>query len=155
MAEQSRFNLRPVRPYSLERTLARFQRFPEVVDLVEDGTYRRLLPVGRRLLLVSVRQLGPPSRALLEVRLRGKDAAARDARNAATRLAERALGARAAIPDWLMLPEWSNTSEMSTGTVHCGSSSPFAETFDGEPPLKATTNIVQMKASSASPPKSQ
>ena len=98
MVEQSRFSLRPVRPYSLERTLARFQRFPEVVDVVEDGTYRRLLPVGRRLLLVSVRQLGPPSRALLEVRLRGKDAAARDARNAATRLAERALGARAAIP---------------------------------------------------------
>ncbi len=98
MAEQSRFSLRPARPYSLERTLARFQRFPEVVDVVEDGTYRRLLPVGRRLLLVSVRQVGPPSRALLEIRLRGKDAAARDARNAATRLAERALGARAAIP---------------------------------------------------------
>ncbi len=98
MAEQSRFSLRPARPYSLERTLARFQRFPEVVDLVKDGTYRRLLPVGRRLLLVSVRQLGPPSRALLEVRLRGKDAAARDARNTAPRLVERARGARAAIP---------------------------------------------------------
>ncbi len=38
MVEQARFSLRPARPYSLERTLARFQRFPEVVDLVEDGT---------------------------------------------------------------------------------------------------------------------
>ncbi len=97
MAERSRFTVRPERPYSLERTLARCQRFPEVVDRVEDGTYRRLLPLARRLLLVSVRQLGPPSRALLEVRLSGKNAGARDARDATTRLLERSLGIRAAI----------------------------------------------------------
>ena len=98
MAERSRFSVRPERPYSLKRTLGRFQRFPEVVDRVEDGSYRRLVQVGRRLLLISVRQQGPPSRALLEVSLRGKDATGRDARQEAMRLVERSLGAHAGLP---------------------------------------------------------
>jgi DNA-3-methyladenine glycosylase II len=98
MAERARFNVRPTRPYSLERTAARFLRFPEVVDHFQDGVYQRLFQVGRRLLLLSVRQLGPPSRALLEVRLAGKDAGASEARAAATRLLERSLGIHADIP---------------------------------------------------------
>ncbi len=97
VSERHRFALRPVRPYSLAQTAARFVRFPEVVDCFEDGTYRRLLPVGRRLLLVAVRQAAPPSRALLEVRIQGRDASRADARDAARRLVARALGARAPL----------------------------------------------------------
>jgi 3-methyladenine DNA glycosylase/8-oxoguanine DNA glycosylase len=98
MAERARFSVKPTRPYSLERTAARFLRFPELVDHFQDGVYRRLFQVGRRLLLLSVRQLGPPSQALLEVRLAGKDAGASEARAAATRLLERSLGIHADIP---------------------------------------------------------
>ena len=98
MSEAARFSVRPKRPYSLERTAARFRRFPEIVDRYEDGIYRRLMPVGRRLLLASVEQIAAPSRALLEVRLEGRDAGAADARAAAQRLLERSLGTAAAIP---------------------------------------------------------
>ena len=98
MAERARFSVKPARPYSLERTAARFLRFPEVVDHFQDGVFRRLFQVGRRLLLLSVRQLGPPSRALLEVCLAGKDAGASEARSAATQLLERSLGIHADIP---------------------------------------------------------
>jgi DNA-3-methyladenine glycosylase II len=98
MAERARFSVRPTRPYSLGRTAARFLRFSELVDHFQDGVYQRLFQVGRRLLLLSVQQLGPPSRALLEVRLAGKDAGASETRSAATRLLERSLGIHADIP---------------------------------------------------------
>jgi DNA-3-methyladenine glycosylase II len=81
----------------LERTAARFRRFPEVVDRFESGRYRRLFPVGRRLLLLSVRQVKPPSRAALEVCLQGRNADAPDARIAAPRLIERTPGVRAQL----------------------------------------------------------
>lgn len=97
MAERSTLRLTPARPYSLERTLARFRRFPELVDRVEADGYRRLLGVDRRWLLVHVAQLGPPSRARLEVRIEGPDAGAADAQAAALQLVERALGAHAPL----------------------------------------------------------
>jgi DNA-3-methyladenine glycosylase II len=87
-----RFTLTPKRPYSLALTAERYTRFPEVVDRFSDGVYRRLLPVGRGV-LVSIAQAGPPSAARLEVRLDGRLAGSPAARQAAVRLAEVSLGA--------------------------------------------------------------
>src|ERR1700674_1997433 len=61
------FLFSPRRPYSLALTAARYARFPEAVDRFEAGIYRRLLPVGRRGVLLSVAQAGGPDRAILEV----------------------------------------------------------------------------------------
>ena len=74
--------------------MGRFARFRERVDVVRDGTYERLLVLGRDPLLVRVAQTGPPSRPLLELELVGKPARRRAAREAAQGLAERALGTR-------------------------------------------------------------
>ena len=66
-----RFTVVPERPYSLALTAERYTRFPEVVDRFDGRVYRRLLPMGRGGVLLSVEQLGPASRATLEVRLEG------------------------------------------------------------------------------------
>ena len=87
-----RFSLTPRRPYSLALTAERYTRFPEVVDRFAGGVYRRLLPVGRGVLL-SVEQAGPPSAASLEIRLDGRLADSDAARTAARRVAEVTLGA--------------------------------------------------------------
>ena len=87
-----RFDVVPQRPYSLARTAERFTRFPEVVDRFDGREYRRLLPVGRGVLL-SVHQRGPDSRAVLEVRLEGAAARSPAARKAAERILARSLGA--------------------------------------------------------------
>ncbi len=91
-----RFDLTPRRPYSLALTAERYTRFPEVVDRFSGGVYRRLLPVGRGVLL-SVAQAGPPSSASLEVRLDGPLAGSSAARAAALRVAEVSLGAAADV----------------------------------------------------------
>ena len=59
--------------------------------------YRRLLPVGRRGILISVRQIGAPSRAVLEVTLEGTGADSPAAREAAERVVSVALGAAAEV----------------------------------------------------------
>ena len=87
-----RFVVVPELPYSLARTAERFTRFPEVVDRFDGREYRRLLPVGRGVLL-SVHQRGPDSRAVLEVRLEGAAARSSAARRAAERILARSLGA--------------------------------------------------------------
>jgi DNA-3-methyladenine glycosylase II len=87
------FRIAPRRPYSLALTASRFTRFPEVVDRFDGHVYRRLLPVGRRGVLVSVEQVGSPARAVLEVSLQGPEAATPAARKAARELVEIALGA--------------------------------------------------------------
>jgi len=87
-----RFTLTPRRPYSLALTAERYTRFPEVVDRFSDGVYRRLLSVGRGV-LVSIAQTGPPSAARLEVQLDGRLADSPTARAAALRVAGVALGA--------------------------------------------------------------
>lgn len=82
-----RFTLEPPRPYSLALTASRFTRFPEAVDRFDGESYRRLLPVGRRGVLMTVRQIGTPAKAILSITLLGPGA-----RSPATReLAERAL----------------------------------------------------------------
>lgn len=91
------FRLTPPRPYSLPLTVERLVRFTEVVDRFEEGVYRRLLWVGGAGLLVSVRQLGPPSRAELCVRLDGRQARSPAAKRAALRLVDRALGAQSEV----------------------------------------------------------
>jgi DNA-3-methyladenine glycosylase II len=92
-AASVRFRLSPRRPYSLALTAARYARFPEAVDRFEAGIYRRLLPVGRRGVLLSVAQAGGPDRAILEVELHGPGADSEAARSAALRVVEVALGA--------------------------------------------------------------
>ena len=62
-----RFSVRPARPYALALTASRYARFPEVVDLFDGKTYRRLLLPGREAALLSVSQRGGPDRAVLEV----------------------------------------------------------------------------------------
>jgi DNA-3-methyladenine glycosylase II len=92
------FDIRPRRPYALGLTVERFTRFPEVVDRVEDASYRRLLDgeVGGPLLL-DVSQRGAPSRAVLRVRLVGPRARTARARRVAIRIVERALGAATGV----------------------------------------------------------
>ena len=81
-------------PYSLAATASRFTRWPEVVDRFDGKVYRRLLPLGRRGVLLEVRQSGRGQTASLDVRLRGAEARSRAARDAARRVVEIALGAR-------------------------------------------------------------
>lgn len=88
-----RFAFTPERPYSLALTAERYTRFPEAVDRFDGRLYKRLLPVGRRGVLLSVEQSGPPGRAVLDVTLTGPDAASPAARDAARRIVEVALGA--------------------------------------------------------------
>jgi DNA-3-methyladenine glycosylase II len=87
------YRIAPKRPYSLALTASRFTRFPEIVDRFDGRVYRRLLPVGRRGVLVSVEQIGSPARAVLEITLQGPEAGSPAAREAARRLVEVALGA--------------------------------------------------------------
>jgi len=91
-----RFTLIPRRPYSLALTAERYVRFPEIVDRFAGGVYRRLLPVGRGVLL-SIAQAGPPSAARLEVRLDGRLAESPSARAAALRVAQVSLGASSEV----------------------------------------------------------
>ena len=92
-----RFTVVPERPYSLALTAERYTRFPEVVDRFDGGVYRRLLPMGRGGVLLSVEQLGPASRATLEVRLEGARAGSSAAGDAARRVVERSLGASTVV----------------------------------------------------------
>ncbi len=93
MQSRLRFSVIPQRPYSLALTAERYTRFPEVVDRFDGRVYRRLLPVGRRSVLLSVRQEGPPARAALEVSLEGPGAESAGAREEARRVVDVALGA--------------------------------------------------------------
>jgi DNA-3-methyladenine glycosylase II len=93
MTAPVRFTVEPPPPYALDLTVARFARFPEVVDRVAAGRYRRLLVVAGRPVLLSVRQVGPPARARLAASLSGPTAATAAARAAAQRVIERTLGA--------------------------------------------------------------
>jgi DNA-3-methyladenine glycosylase II len=88
-----RFTVVPERPYSLGLTAERYSRFPEVVDRFDGRTYRRLLPVGPRGVLLTVEQEGTAARAVLRVRLDGERARSDAAGEAATRVLDRSLGA--------------------------------------------------------------
>ena len=77
--------------YSLAATAARFRRWPEIVDRFDGEVYKRLLPVGRRGVLLEVRQ--PGGKTGLEVLLRGEEARGDRARGAALRIVEIGLGA--------------------------------------------------------------
>ncbi len=93
MQSRLRFSVIPQRPYSLALTAERYTRFPEVVDRFDGRVYRRLLPIGRGGVLVSVAQEGPPARALLRVSLEGSAADSAAAGETARRIVEVALGA--------------------------------------------------------------
>jgi DNA-3-methyladenine glycosylase II len=84
---------RPVAPYSLALTASRFTRWPEAVDRFDGKTYRRLLPIGRRGVLVEVRQLGPPTRPILKAALYGEESRSAPAREAGDRVLRLLLGA--------------------------------------------------------------
>jgi DNA-3-methyladenine glycosylase II len=88
-----RLRVVPRRPYSLALTAERYRRFPEVVDRFDGETYRRLLPIGRSGVLLSVRQLGPPGRAVLDVELSGRPAGSPAAAAATRRIVDVSLGA--------------------------------------------------------------
>lgn len=83
----------PERPYSLSLTAARYARFPEVVDRFDGTVYRRFLPLGRSGALLSVRQEGSPSRAVLAWSLEGVAADSPQAGALARRILEVVLGA--------------------------------------------------------------
>lgn len=87
-----RYKVIPRRPYSLARTAARLARFPERVDLFEEGVFRRLVFVKRKPLLLEVRQEGSPSRATLRLTLHGDAARTPEARTAVAEVLERVLG---------------------------------------------------------------
>src|SRR5437867_12984176 len=89
----ARFRYTPPSPSSLELTAARFARFPEIVDLFDGRTYRRLLRVDSLPMLLTVRQSGPVSKPVLDVRLDGEAARTPAARAAARFVIERAPGA--------------------------------------------------------------
>lgn len=92
--QTQRFELKPERPYSLERTALRLVRFSTLVDRLDpSGVYSRCLPLNSKPALLEVRQIRPPSRPLLEVRLRGEGVRTAAAKRAATRFVERSLGA--------------------------------------------------------------
>lgn len=91
-----RLSFAPHRPYSLALTAERYRRFPEVVDRFDGETYRRLLPIGRGGVLLSLRQQGSPDRAVLEVELSGRAADSPRATSAARRIVDVSLGA--AVP---------------------------------------------------------
>jgi DNA-3-methyladenine glycosylase II len=91
-----RFAVEPRRPYSLALTAERYTRFPEVVDRFDGSVYRRLLPVGRGVLL-SVAQEGSSSRATLRVTLAGASSRFPEAQSAARRVVDVALGADVAV----------------------------------------------------------
>ena len=86
-----RFSYAPLGPYSLGATAARFTRWPEAVDRFDGETYRRLLPIGRRGVLLEARQDG--RRAPLSVTLTGDAAREEAARQAARRVVAVGLGA--------------------------------------------------------------
>ena len=88
-----RFTIVPERPYSLALTAERYTRFPEVVDRFDGRVYRRLLPIGRRGVLLSVEQEGTAARAALRVGLEGALAESEAAAEAASRVLQRSLGA--------------------------------------------------------------
>jgi DNA-3-methyladenine glycosylase II len=79
-------------PYSLAATASRFTRWPETVDRFDGTVYRRLLPVGRGVLL-EVRQAGTSGRAELRATLHGSPADRAAAATAARRVVEIGLGA--------------------------------------------------------------
>lgn len=83
----------PERPYSLALTAARYARFPEVVDRFDGSIYRRFLPVGRSGALLTIRQEGSPSRAVLAWSLEGPAADSPRAGALAKRILDVALGA--------------------------------------------------------------
>ena len=93
MTEAASFTVAPRGPYSLAQTASRFTRFPEIVDRFDGATYRRLLPVGRRGVLLEVRQAGSIARPLLLARLEGDEGASDAALVAARRLVAIGLGA--------------------------------------------------------------
>ncbi len=88
-----RYRVVPRRPYSLALTAARYARFPEAVDQFDGRAYQRLLPLGRRGVLVEVVQTGAPGAAFLDVALTGPDADSPPALAASRRIVDVALGA--------------------------------------------------------------
>jgi DNA-3-methyladenine glycosylase II len=91
--DSDEYRVVPARPYSLSRTLARLARFPERVDCFDNGIYRRLLFFRGRPLFVEIEQEGPPSRAVLRVKLTGRDAREPGGRPLAHQVLDRVLGA--------------------------------------------------------------
>jgi DNA-3-methyladenine glycosylase II len=89
-----RFWVEPSGPYSLRRTGERYARFPDPVDRFDGRTYRRLLPVGRGTVLVTVEQTGGRDAAKLRVTTEGT-APSKAAEAAARHLVAGALGAAA------------------------------------------------------------
>ena len=91
VADSLRFSYEPRGPFSLAATAARFTRWPEAVDRFDGTTYRRLLPLGRRGVLLEAMQAG--RRAPLSVTLTGEAARTGAAREAALRVVTIGLGA--------------------------------------------------------------
>ncbi|HJS75654.1 MAG TPA: hypothetical protein VJ921_15275 [Vicinamibacteria bacterium] len=93
MEDRIRYTVEPLRPYSLDRTLARLARFEERVDRFEAGIYRRLLFLRGRPLFLQVNQSGPPSRARLVIEITGDHARSSEAKALASLVLDRVLGA--------------------------------------------------------------
>src|SRR5450755_4725331 len=90
-----RFEVVPAGPYSLSRTVERFARFPDAVNVADPsggGSFRRLLSV-RPATRMTVVQSGAPGSAVLHVTLEGPGSAAAPSRREAMRVLDRALGA--------------------------------------------------------------
>jgi DNA-3-methyladenine glycosylase II len=71
------FSLNPVPPFRLDLTAWAIRRRPEnAIDLWDGEKYERVLAIGRKPVLVTVRQSGTVSRPRLEVTASGGRAAA-------------------------------------------------------------------------------
>ncbi len=81
-------------PFRLDLTVWALRRRPHnAVDCIEDGVYRRVLPLDGRTVEVAVRQLVAPGRPRLAVELAGRGPAPTAAAEAEThRLLARILG---------------------------------------------------------------
>jgi DNA-3-methyladenine glycosylase II len=90
--DRTRYTVEPLRPYSLDRTLARLSRFEERVDRFEGGIYRRLLFLRGRPLFLRVSQTGPPSRACLVIEITGENGRSPEAKALASSVLDRVLG---------------------------------------------------------------
>ena len=93
MTATAAFTVVPRGAYSLAQTASRFTRFPEIVDRFDGACYRRLLGIGRRGVLLEVRQAGSVARPALETRLTGEGARDEPVLAAARRFVAIGLGA--------------------------------------------------------------
>ncbi|HQU44378.1 MAG TPA: hypothetical protein PK867_16275, partial [Pirellulales bacterium] len=95
-----RFDLTPVPPFRLDFTVWALRRRKEnAVDRWDGETYRRVLTLADKAVVVAVRQVRPPQRPRIEVQVMGAGANA-STKSAVTAALERLLGLRTDLAEF-------------------------------------------------------